>query len=64
MNEEKYDKSNFIKNVLLDNVLPGDIYLKARELRFNADVIKNTPIINSKNTQNSILVGFSGGKKI
>ncbi len=36
--DEKYDKSNFIKNVLLDNVLPGDIYLKARELKFNSDV--------------------------
>ena len=36
--DEKYDKSNFVKNVLLDNVLPGDIYLKARELRFNSDV--------------------------
>ena len=25
-------------NVLLDNVLPGDIYLKAREMKFNCDV--------------------------
>ncbi|MBQ2671838.1 MAG: helix-turn-helix domain-containing protein [Clostridia bacterium] len=37
-NDEKYDKVNFIKNVLLDNVLPGDIYLKAREMKFNCDV--------------------------
>jgi carbohydrate diacid regulator len=36
--DEKYDKGNFIKNVILDNILPGDIYLKARELRFNAEV--------------------------
>lgn len=36
--DEKYDRSNFIKNVILDNILPGDIYIKARELRFNADV--------------------------
>ncbi len=36
--DEKYDKVNFIKNVLLDNILPGDVYLKARELKFNADV--------------------------
>ena len=36
--DEKYNKGNFIKNVVLDNILPGDIYLKARELRFNADV--------------------------
>lgn len=36
--DEKYDRGNFIKNVILDNVLPGDIYLKARELRFNSEV--------------------------
>ena len=36
--DEKYDGGNFIKNVLMDNILPGDIYLKARELHFNNDV--------------------------
>lgn len=36
--DEKYDRGNFIKNVILDNILPGDIYLKARELRFNSEV--------------------------
>lgn len=35
--DEKYDRSNFIKNVILDNILPGDIYLKARELHFTND---------------------------
>ncbi len=33
--DEKYDRCNFIKNIILDNILPGDIYLKARELHFN-----------------------------
>ena len=36
--DEKHDRSNFIKNVILDNILPGDIYLKARELDFNNEV--------------------------
>ncbi|MBQ8824228.1 MAG: helix-turn-helix domain-containing protein [Ruminococcus sp.] len=36
--DEKYDRNNFIKNVILDNVLPGDIVIKARELHFTADV--------------------------
>ena len=36
--DEKYDRNNFIKNVVLDNILPGDIYIKARELHFNIDV--------------------------
>ena len=36
--DEKYDRSNFIKNVILDNILPGDIYLKSHELHFDSDV--------------------------
>ena len=36
--DEKYDRNNFIKNVVLDNVLPGDIVIKARELHFNAEI--------------------------
>ncbi|MDD4849473.1 MAG: helix-turn-helix domain-containing protein [Gemmiger sp.] len=36
--DEKFDKTNFIKNVVLDNILPGDIYAKARELHFASDV--------------------------
>ncbi len=38
--DEKYDRGNFIKTVILDNILPGDIYLKARELRFNSEVTR------------------------
>ncbi|MCI6640418.1 MAG: helix-turn-helix domain-containing protein [Pygmaiobacter massiliensis] len=36
--DEKFDKANFIKNVVLDNILPGDIYAKARELHFSTEV--------------------------
>ncbi|MCL2088789.1 MAG: helix-turn-helix domain-containing protein [Oscillospiraceae bacterium] len=36
--DEKYDKNNFIKNVALDNILPGDIYIKSRELHFNTEI--------------------------
>lgn len=36
--DEKYDKSNFIKNVILDNILQGDIYLKTRELGISNEV--------------------------
>lgn len=38
--DEKYDRGNFIKNVILDNILPGDIYIKSRELRFNNDATR------------------------
>ena len=43
--DEKYDRSNFIKNVILDNILPGDIYLKARELHFASDVARAVLLI-------------------
>lgn len=36
--DEKYDKATFIKNILLDNVLPGDIYAKSKELHFGGDL--------------------------
>ncbi len=36
--DEKYDRRNFIKNIILDNILSGDIYLKAREMYFSNDV--------------------------
>ena len=28
--DEKYDKCSFIKNIILDNILPSDIYVKSR----------------------------------
>lgn len=43
--DEKYDRGNFIKNIILDNILPGDIYLKARELYFNSDVQRTVILI-------------------
>ena len=48
--DEKYDRSNFIKNIILDNILPGDIYLKARELYFNSDVMRTVILIRAVET--------------
>ena len=35
--DEKYDKGSFIKNIIMDNILPSDIYIKSKELHFNAE---------------------------
>ena len=35
--EEKYDKNALVKNIITDNILPSDIYIKSKELRFNAE---------------------------
>lgn len=32
--EEKHDRGTFVKNILMDNILPGDIYVRAKELHF------------------------------
>lgn len=44
--DEKYDRNNFIKNIILDNVLPGDIGIKSRELHFNAEINRVVFLIN------------------
>ena len=35
--EEKHDKGTFVKNIITDNILPGDIYIRAKELHFVTD---------------------------
>ena len=36
--EEKHDKGTFVKNIITDNIMPGDIYIRAKELHFATDV--------------------------
>ena len=36
--EEKHERGTFVKNIIMDNILPGDIYIRAKELHFAADV--------------------------
>lgn len=36
--EEKCNKATFVKNIISDNILPGDVYARAKELRFVTDV--------------------------
>ena len=38
--DEKYDKGSFIKNIILDNILPSDIYIKSKELHFNTEEMR------------------------
>ena len=38
--DEKHDKGSFIKNIILDNILPSDIYIKSKELHFNTEEIR------------------------
>lgn len=36
--DEKYNKVTFVKNIISDNILPGDVYVRAKELNFVTDV--------------------------
>ena len=38
MHNDKYDKANFIKNMLADSILPGDIFMRSKELHLPFDV--------------------------
>ena len=35
--DDKHDTTTFVKNIISDNILPGDVYIRAKELNFNAD---------------------------
>lgn len=38
--EEKHDRGTFVKNIIMDNILPGDIYIRAKELHFSTDATR------------------------
>lgn len=45
MYDERYDKNALLKNILLDNILPADIYAKSKELHFDSEVSRVVFII-------------------
>lgn len=53
--DEKHDKASFIKNVLLDNILPGDIYLRSRELKLSSDVKRICMVVKSTSKSDALM---------
>ncbi|NLM75407.1 MAG: PucR family transcriptional regulator [Clostridiaceae bacterium] len=49
--DEKYDRNNFMKNVLLGNILPGDITIRAKELRVKIDCRRIVYLIRTEKTR-------------
>jgi len=43
--EENHDKRTFVKNIVTENVLAGDIYLRAKELRFASEIMRGVLVI-------------------
>ena len=51
--KERYDKDNFIKNLLLDNLLLVDIYNRAKKLHIDTNVRRVVFIIETKNEKDT-----------
>lgn len=43
--DEKHNKVTFVKNIISDNILPGDVYVRAKELNFVTDVPRAVVLI-------------------
>ena len=46
--DEKFDKTNFIKNVMTDNCLPGEIFERSHELHMDEDALRVVLLIRFK----------------
>lgn len=52
--EEKHDRGSFIKDIISDNIMLGDIYMRAKELRVTADVPRGVFVIRSLKKAESV----------
>lgn len=69
--KEKFDKDNFIKNLLLDNLLLVDIYSRAKKLHLQIDLKRIVMIVESSSAKDSNMIemvkdclGIIGTKEI
>ncbi len=51
--KERFDKDNFIKNLLLDNLLLIDIYSRSKKLHIQTDVSRVVLIVESENNKDN-----------
>ena len=52
--EEKHDRGSFIKDIISDNIMLGDIYMRAKELRVAADVARGVFVVRSLKKSESV----------
>jgi len=50
--EENHDKRAFVKSIISENILPGDISTRAKELRFSSDVVRGVLVIRLDSASN------------
>ena len=56
--EEKNDKASFVKNIISDNILPGDIYIRAKELHFVAEAPRGVFLIRQQDSRDTAVIDF------
>ncbi len=54
--EEKHDRGTFVKNIIMDNILPGDIYVRAKELHFATDAPRAVFLVRQMGESEATLV--------
>ncbi len=52
---DRYDKASYLKNVLLGNVLPGDINMRSGELQIDADVARVVYIVQIPGNETGVI---------
>ena len=57
--DEKHDKVTFIKKIILDNILPGDIYIKSREMHFVSDCKRVAYSVRMEDRQEDFVITIS-----
>ena len=54
--EEKHNKAAFVKNIISDNILPGDVYVRAKELHFVTDEIRSVILVRQSDSSDGAAV--------
>ena len=58
--EEKHDKGTFVKNIISDNIMLGDIYVQAKELHFEGEVSRGVLLVRQDEPTDPTLVDLLG----
>lgn len=54
--DEKHNKAAFVKNIISDNILPGDVYVRAKELHFVTDEPRCVILVRQKEIVDALAV--------
>ncbi len=54
--KEKYNKANFIQNLLMDNVLHVDMYNRAKKLRIDIEVSRTVFVVETRKGEESLVL--------